>query len=37
MQRGQIVLRGANEDVAGRLEELESAYLSDTPGKPAGV
>jgi branched-chain amino acid transport system ATP-binding protein len=37
MQRGQIVLRGATADVAGRLEELESAYLSDTPGKPAGV
>ena len=37
MQRGQIVLRGATAEVAGRLEELESAYLSDTPGQPAGV
>jgi hypothetical protein len=37
MQRGQIVLRGATAEVAGRIEELESAYLSDTPGQPAGV
>ena len=37
MQRGQIVLRGATAEVAGRVEELESAYLSDTPGQPAGV
>jgi branched-chain amino acid transport system ATP-binding protein len=37
MQRGQIVLRGPKDEVASKVEELESAYLSDTPGEPAGV
>ena len=37
MQRGQIVLRGPKDEVAGKVEELESAYLSDSPGRPASV
>jgi branched-chain amino acid transport system ATP-binding protein len=31
MQRGQIVLRGPKDEVAGKVEELESAYLSESP------
>jgi branched-chain amino acid transport system ATP-binding protein len=32
MQRGQIVLRGPKDEVAGRVAELEAAYLSDAAG-----
>jgi branched-chain amino acid transport system ATP-binding protein len=28
MQRGEVVLRGATEDVKHRIEDLEAAYLS---------
>jgi branched-chain amino acid transport system ATP-binding protein len=36
MRRGEVVLRGRSADLAGRLEEIQAAYLSVAPGDTDG-
>jgi len=34
MQRGRLVMSGTGEEVHGRIDEIEAAYLSGSPGEP---